>query len=71
MSEPAHSKYSASGFEAAMLCPGKPVMEAGLPSTGNAYSREGTAAHQVLEWCLRDTKQAAAFAGREIGRAHV
>lgn len=66
MSEPSHSKYSASGFEAAMLCPGKPVMESGKPDNSNAYSREGTAAHQLLEWCLKDTKQAAAFAGRVI-----
>lgn len=66
MSEPLHSKFSASGFEAAMLCPGKPVMEAGKPDNSNAYSREGTAAHQVLEWCLLETKQAAAFAGRII-----
>lgn len=49
-----------------MLCPGKPVMEAGKPDNSNAYSREGTAAHQVLEWCLLETKQAAAFAGRVI-----
>lgn len=66
MSEPSHSKYSASGFEAAMLCPGKPVMESGKPDNSNTYSREGTAAHQILEWCLKDTKQAAAFAGRVI-----
>jgi len=49
-----------------MLCPGKPVMEAGKPDTSNAYSREGTAAHQLLEWCLTETKQASAYLGRVI-----
>lgn len=62
----AHSTYGASGFEAAMLCPGKPVMEAGLPDTSNAYSREGTAAHTLLEWCLTEDRTPDAYAGRII-----
>ena len=62
----AHSKYSASGFEAARLCPGKPVLEAGLPDNGNGYAREGTAAHQVLEWCLQRDHFADAYEGRII-----
>lgn len=66
MSEAAHSKYSASGFEAAMLCPGKPIMEMGKPDNSNAYSREGTAAHQVLEWCIAEGQFAGAYAGRII-----
>lgn len=65
MSE-AHSKYSASGFEAARLCPGKPVMEQGKPDNGNAYSREGTAAHAVLERCLRDNIKASTMLGQVI-----
>lgn len=47
MSE-AHSEYSASGFEAAMLCPGKRVMERGLPDSSSKYADEGTAAHAAL-----------------------
>lgn len=66
MTEAAHSYYSASGFEAAMLCPGKPVIEQGKPNNSNAYAREGTAAHQVLEWCLRDGMAPLAFLGRII-----
>lgn len=62
----AHSKYSASAFEAAMLCPGKPVMERGLPDSSSEYADEGTAAHTLLDWCLKGNKDAAAFKGRRI-----
>lgn len=44
----AHSEYSASGFEAAMLCPGKRVMERGLPDSSSKYADEGTAAHALF-----------------------
>lgn len=44
----AHSKYSASGFEAATLCPGKRVMERGKPDSSSKYADEGTAAHALL-----------------------
>ncbi len=43
-----HSKYSASGFEAAALCPGKRVMERGLPDSSSKYADEGTAAHALF-----------------------
>lgn len=66
MSEPSHSKYSASGFEAARLCPGKPVMEHGLPDSSSAYAREGTAAHAVLELCITNNHRADAYLGRLI-----
>lgn len=66
MSEPSHSKYSASGFEAARLCPGKPVMEAGKPDNSSVYAREGTAAHAVLEMCLVNGQRADAYLGRLI-----
>lgn len=66
MSEAAHSKYSASGFEAARLCPGKPVMEAGLPDNSSAYAREGTAAHALLEQCILNNHRADVYFGRTI-----
>ena len=47
MTEAAHSYWSASKFEADMLCPGKHVLERGAPDNSNQYSAEGTAAHQV------------------------
>ena len=66
MSEPAHSKWSASGFEQKMLCPGSHVLQAGLPNTSSKYAAEGTAAHQVLTWALQETRPAAAYIGRVI-----
>ena len=64
MAEAGHSSYSASGFEAAMLCPGKPVMEAGKPNNSNIYSATGTCAHLLLEFALKDGREPAAFLGR-------
>lgn len=61
-----HSGWSASGFEAMMLCPGKKVMEHGLPSYANSYSAEGTVAHLVLTWALREQRDAAAYIGRVV-----
>lgn len=61
MAEAAHSKWSASGFESLMLCPGKIVLEAGKPDSTSKYAAEGTAAHQVLTWALQQDKPAAHF----------
>lgn len=61
MSELAHSKWSASKFEADMLCPGKHVLEVGLPNSTSRYAAEGTAAHQVLTWALQEDKPAAHY----------
>lgn len=62
----AHSKWSASGFEAIMMCPGKKVLEANLPNTSSKYAAEGTAAHQVLTWALQEKVPAAGYIGRMI-----
>ena len=62
----AHSTWSASKFESIMLCPGKIVLEQGLPDNTNAYAAEGTAAHQVLTWALQEDRQASAYIGRVI-----
>jgi hypothetical protein len=64
VTEAAHSKYSASGFEAAMLCPGKEVMERGRPDTPSIYAATGTVAHLLLEFALRDGREPSAFLGR-------
>lgn len=66
MSDLAHSTWSASGFEAIMLCPGKKVMEQGKPNSTSKYAAEGTAAHQVLTWALQESLPASAFIGRVI-----
>jgi len=66
MSEAAHSKWSASGFESIMLCPGKKVLEQGKPDNTSKYAAEGTAAHQVLTWALQEERPATAYIGRVI-----
>jgi hypothetical protein len=48
----AHSKHSASNFEANTLCPGRPVMCKGLPDRSSKYAEEGTKAHSLLEQAL-------------------
>jgi hypothetical protein len=65
MSE-SHSKYSASNFEANMLCPGREVMSAGIEDRGSKYADEGTAAHAVLELALQNGRPAMAYCGRRI-----
>lgn len=67
MAEAAHSKWSASGFEQRMLCPGSHVLQAGLPDSTSKYAAEGTAAHQVLTWCLQ-ADETVIPAARYIGR---
>jgi hypothetical protein len=62
----AHSKWSASGFESIMLCPGKKVLEAGKPNSTSKYAAEGTAAHQVLTWALQQELPAAHFLNTAI-----
>lgn len=62
----AHSKWSASGFEQKMLCPGSMVLQAGAPDDTSVYAAEGTAAHQVLTWALTEGRPASAYVGREI-----
>lgn len=66
MAEPAHSKWSASGFEQRMLCPGSHVMQADKANTTSVYAAEGTAAHQVLTWALQESRPASAYIGRVI-----
>jgi hypothetical protein len=62
----AHSKHSASNFEANTLCPGRPVMMKGLPDSSSQYADEGTAAHTLLGWCIDNDRPALAFKGRRI-----
>jgi hypothetical protein len=66
MSELAHSKYSASGFEAAMLCPGKTVLEVGKTEKPKIYSATGTMAHTILSECI----DAGVLAATRLGETH-
>jgi hypothetical protein len=66
----AHSKYSASGFEAVMLCPGKPVMEHGRPNRSSVYADWGTDAHELAAMCLEgldeEAQDPASYKGRKL-----
>ena len=64
MADAGHSSYSASGFEATMLCSGKPVMEQGKPNTSSVYAATGTVAHTLLDWHFKDGSEPAGFLGR-------
>lgn len=59
----AHSKFSASNFEADTLCPGRRVMQKGLPDRGSKYADEGTAAHELLAACIDANVSAASQIG--------
>lgn len=48
MSEPAHSKWSASSFERRMLCPGSAVLEADRKDTTSFYAAWGTRMHELV-----------------------
>lgn len=63
----AHSKYSASGYEAAMLCPGKTVLEVGKTEKPKIYSATGTLAHTILSECI----DAGVLAATRLGETHV
>lgn len=66
MEAPAHSLWSASGFERKILCPGSHVIATDRRDETTYYAAEGTAAHQVLAWCLQFNANAAGFIGRVI-----
>jgi hypothetical protein len=61
-----HAILSPSGFEALMLCPGKPAMEMGLPDESSEYADHGTAAHFLGSECLTHGLNAVYYAGRKI-----
>lgn len=48
----AHAKLSGSKTKQWLACPASPRMQAGLPNVTGKAATEGTAAHQVAEWCL-------------------
>ena len=59
-----HSARGASGFSRWSVCPGSIRLSLGLPSRDTDYSRGGTAAHWVLEQCLRLGSEAWEYAGQ-------
>lgn len=50
-----HAKlFSPSKADGWFACSGRPVMEAAFPDDGNQYSRDGTARHGAVAYCLRN-----------------
>lgn len=64
--EKAHAELGASSSHRWMHCPGSIRMSRGMPSTSNIYAREGTAAHELVENCLRRNVDARIYLGERI-----
>lgn len=62
----AHASLGASKAHRWMVCHGSLKMEAPYPDTSSSYADEGTAAHELMEWCLTSGQDAASYAGRII-----
>jgi hypothetical protein len=64
----AHATLSASGSAKWLACSGALALEAliGEPDTGNAYTREGTAAHELLYRSLSLDREPSAVLGKAI-----
>lgn len=50
----------------ALICPPSVRMNTLFPNRGSEYANEGTAAHKLLELCLRDGKRPYSFVGTEL-----
>ena len=65
-SQRAHAKLSASGAHRWMVCPASVRMEEGYADESSSYAREGTAAHELADRCLRHERSARSYVGTEI-----
>lgn len=61
-----HARLSPSGSTIWMNCPGQPQLAAGMERRGSVHAERGTAAHTVLEWCLKHNREASYYAGRSV-----
>lgn len=61
-----HHRYSASGAEGWMNCPGKIAMEQGKEDSYSPYADEGSAAHFLAAECLEQQVEAEYYYGRTI-----
>lgn len=52
--QPAHAKLGPSAAHRWLHCPGSVILEANLVDEGSEFAKEGTAAHALAEWCLRE-----------------
>lgn len=62
----AHATLGASSASRWMTCPGSVKLSEGMANTSSVFAREGTAAHELAEMCLRQNRSAESFIGDEI-----
>ena len=63
MTLPAHAKLAPSGADMWMNCPGSVEAQEGLPDISTEFAAEGTAAHDVSDFCLSYDMHAADLIG--------
>lgn len=51
---PVHSELGASQYERWRACPGSVALSRGMPNKASKYAAEGTAAHEVAAFCLKE-----------------
>lgn len=61
-----HAKLSPSGAHRWMACPGSVVLESNLPDSSSVYANEGSAAHLLASWALRDKMDPSNYLGEKI-----
>lgn len=62
----AHATLAPSSAHRWLACPGSIRMSSGIKDEGSEFAREGTAAHQLAEMCIKGAFPASRFAGEKI-----
>jgi hypothetical protein len=62
----AHAKLSASGSSRWINCPGSIAAEEGIPRKSSVFASEGTAAHELAEFCLSQNVSPFSWEGKTL-----